>query len=178
MRLLLICLGVNLLFLFWIEQSFAQTSKCPYAYFSLRTSMEYRSYFSFQIKVQGNVRLACGMFGELDYYYKKHNISKMESTIVDELSRQMIINNSDPIDSLYFFNFASANQIKEVDAIAQKGEKYFINYYFNKFGCIKKEFAAYEPAIMKWLQSWCIAANQDGETGCLRITYKFSPLIR
>ena len=161
-----------------IKELSAQVNKCPYQYFSLRTGIDGRDYFSFQVNVQGNIRLACATFSELDYYYKKNGISKLESTIVDELSRQVIIKTSVPLDSLNFFDFASVNHIRKVDITAQKGEKYFVNYYFTRLGCLKNEFASYEPAIMKHLQAWCIAASQDDETGCLVIKYKFSPLVR
>ena len=98
--------------------------------------------------------------------------------IVHELNSGFILKSTIPLDSLHLFHFASDTQTRTVDAIAKKGEKYFINHFFNKFGCIKQEFDNYEPAIMKYLQLWCIAASQDGETGYLRISYKFSELIR
>ncbi len=161
------------------EDSSAQGSQCPYEYFSLRAGN--RDYFSFQVKVQDNVRLACGTFAELEFYYKKYKpkyITYTRTDIANILSGRLVLKSPVPFDSLYFFDFASKKHIDQAVIIAQKGEKYFINYYFNKSGCIKKEFINYEPAIMKYLQTWCIAARQDDETGCLYITYKFSPLNR
>jgi hypothetical protein len=78
----------------------------------------------------------------------------------------------EPLDSLIRQGFGFTLHPNEADAIAQRGEKYFISYYFNKFGCLREDRKVSDASIMKHLQNWCIWAFQDDETGCLVIDSK------
>ncbi|MDO7851614.1 hypothetical protein [Hymenobacter convexus] len=161
------------------DKAYAQTSQCPYEYFQLRTNE--RDYFSFNVAFKGTTRLACGTFQDVKGFYKKYPPFNREYTDYDLasiLARGLTLKSPVPLDSLVSLDFALMIDIEKANAIAAKGEQYFLAYYFNRFGGLREDRKASPAAVMKHLQKWCIAASQDDETGILCARYKFAALNR
>lgn len=159
----------------------AQGSPCLYEYFDLRTRPDDRNYFSVVVTFQGSSRRAFGTFQDVETFYEQYPQSAYGYTfsaadMVSRLSRGFSLQSPVPFDSLTVLEFATPAELHRAKAIAAKGEAYFLAYYFNKWGALREDRQTRPPAVMKYLQRWCIAASQDDETGLLCIRYKFAPL--
>jgi len=157
------------------ENAFAQSSSCPSDYFELRTTS--REYFSFRVEYENVVLFACGTVNDLMFYHKKYKNPERgpynKNDVASFLKKGFVLKSAVPFDSLYFFDFASSAEIREVDAVALKGEKYFLNHYFGKKTYLRLDRKMANAALVKHLQNWCIVARQDDESGYLAISYKF-----
>jgi hypothetical protein len=153
------------------NQVWAQVSKCPYEYFELPvfSSITNNYVYSFRVSYQGQQRLACALVSELhDYFVKYEHLTYDLSTgqrMMDLLTKGRVLESKVPFDSLDSFTF-SPNPT-EADAVAAKGEGYFLRYYFNPYGCLREERKVNMASVMKHLQNWCILGGQNHETGCL-----------
>lgn len=153
------------------NQVLAQTSHCPYDYYELPVFISItNSYvFTFRISYQGKERLAYGQVADLERYFSTYEHQKrdlfMGLKIADLLAKNRILVSKVPLDSLKVFGY-SPNPA-EADAIAEKGEQYFLRYYFNEQGCLRQDRKVHPASVMKHLQNWCILASEDHETGCL-----------
>lgn len=171
------CLVLAFLILSGVKPCSAQTNKCPSTYFALTMYDEHPQYLlSLQVNYNGTQRLACVQAEDLYAYCQKYQntSSKLDfiSTFTGHFYRGIPLASKVPLDSLVRFGFAFTIHPDETDAIAQKGENYFISYYFNKFGCLRQDRKVNDASVMKHLQNWCIWAFWEHETGCLVVDSK------
>ncbi|WP_400190512.1 hypothetical protein [Hymenobacter sp. B81] len=145
---------------------------CPYEYLALfqyaPAAERYMFCLPFQYKDQ--MKFAAFQRGALENYIEVHEgisneIIRADRTI-NYIYKAAPIKAHVPFDSLAKFGFDFADSTVEADAVASKGQQYFIDYYFNENGCSNR---GQDAALLKHLQKWCIMARQDGETGCLLI---------
>ncbi|RTQ50637.1 hypothetical protein EJV47_08355 [Hymenobacter gummosus] len=148
----------------------AQKTQCPYNYLSLVLygPDAYTQYVSFHVSYQGRTRLACT---NARRYLKFIEASRPGRLDPERrfLDRAEAIPSPVPFDSL---QFEWAGNDARVAQVARQGEKYFLAYYFNQYGCLLSEKGVNAADVMPYLQRWCIVAHQDDETGCLVVDSK------
>jgi len=148
----------------------AQASSCPYEYFELPAfySLTNSYVFSFQIRHNGQQEWVCAEVEALHGYFEKYEgLDPGMATgqrLVDLMTKGRVLDLRAPLGSL---SFTVAATTTAADAIAAKGEAYFLHYYFTAQGCLREDRQVSEAAVMKHLQRWCILAFHQHETGCL-----------
>ena len=147
----------------------AQQNGCPASYWTLLlTAPAHERYFvSFKVSYQGQERTACTTVDAFQDFFTNQSAHQIEESWY--LYKNYAIPSKVPFDSLYF-NWSKRDA--KIEQVAQQGEKYFIAYYFNKYGCLQYEKGVNNADVMQYLQRWCIVAHESSYTGCLVIDSK------
>lgn len=153
----------------------AQQSQCSESYFRLLlfSPPAFETYFvSFKVSYQGQERVACATVSEFQRFLNRQAAAPEGAEFL-YLFENKAIPSRLPFDSL---QLEWAKGGARLEQVARQGEKAFIEYFFNKQGCLRYERGINNADAMQYLQRWCIVAVESSYTGCLVLDSKVSPV--